>query len=74
MFKKGQKVVKIISIGGVETASIREIQKVDKKKGFAYLDLDDVADDGQNTYRLNDGTANVCWIPGCKHRIIELET
>jgi len=73
MFKKGQKVVKILSGAGYETASIRTVEKVDKKKGFAYLDLDDVCDDGQNTYRLNSGKANVCWISGFSHRIIPLE-
>lgn len=73
MFTKGQKVVKVISINGVETGSIRTVEKVNKKKGFAYLDLDDLEDDGQNTYRLSDGRANVCWIPGCSHRIITLE-
>lgn len=73
MFKKGQQVVKVISIQGLETASIRTVEKVNKKKGFAYLDLDDLADDGQNTYKLADGHANVCWVPGCSHRIITLE-
>lgn len=72
-FSKGQKVVKLIAGAGTETASIRTVEKVDKKKGFAYLDLDDVCDDGQNTYRLADGQANVCWIPGFSHRIVTLE-
>jgi hypothetical protein len=73
MFKKAQQVVKVISGAGTETASIRTVVKVDKKKGFAYLDLDDICDDGQNTYRLSDGQANKCWIPGFSHRIIALE-
>ena len=73
MFKKGDRVVKLISVQGIESASIREVVKVNKKKGFAYLDLDDLDDDGQNTYHLDDGLANVCWIPGCSHRIIALE-
>lgn len=73
MFKKGDKVVKIISGAGCETGSIREIEKVDKKKGFVYLDLDDLDDDGQNTYHLDNGKAVVCWVPGFSHRIIPLE-
>lgn len=72
-FKKGRKVVKLISISGVETASIREVVKVNPKKGFVYLDADDICDDGQNTYQIATGRANVCWIPGCSHRIVPLE-
>jgi len=72
-WKKGEKVVKILSGGGTETASIREVFKVSPKKGYVYLDGDDMADDGQNTYRLETGLANVCWIPGFSHRIIPLE-
>ena len=73
MFKKGQRVVKLISGYGTETASIREVCRVNKKKGFVYLDQDDICDDGQNTYRLADGRANVCWVTGFSHRIVTLE-
>ena len=73
MFHKGQSVVKVISGAGTETASIQTVCKINKKKGFAYTDPDDICDDGQNTYRLADGRAHVCWIPGFSHRIIALE-
>lgn len=73
MFKKGQRVVKIISGFGTETASIQTVCKVDKRKGFVYTDPDDICDDGQNTYRLDDGRAAFCWITGFSHRIIILE-
>lgn len=72
-WKKGCRVVKLINVLGAETASIREVCKVNKRKGLVYCDPDDLCDDGQNTYRIADGVANVCWIPGCSHRIVPLE-
>ena len=72
-FSKGMKVVKIINVFGVETASIQQVCAVNKRKGFVYTDEDDICDDGQNTYRDGDGTANVCWISGCHHRIVPIE-
>jgi hypothetical protein len=72
-FQKGRMVVKLISGAGTETASIREVVKCSPKKGFVYLDGGDLSDDGQNTYRIADGMANVCWIPGFSHRIVPVE-
>ena len=72
-WKKGRSVVKLTRGAGTETASIREVVKCDPKKGFVYLDAGDICDDGQNTYRISDGTANVCWIPGFSHRIVPIE-
>jgi hypothetical protein len=73
MFKKGQKVVKIIAGAGVETASVKTVCKVDKRLGLAYCDPDDLTKDGQNTYRLDSGRAVVNWVPGFTHRIVTLE-
>jgi hypothetical protein len=72
-FRKGRKVVKLISCAGTETATIREVVKCAPKRGLVYLDADDLDDDGQNTYCISSGQANVCWIPGYSHRIVPIE-
>lgn len=77
--KKGDKVVKIISIGGIETASIAEVAAVCKRRGLVSTDVShvskasDIEDDGVCTYRLSDGSAVCNYIPGCSSRIVALE-
>lgn len=77
--KKGTKIVKVILIGGIETASIVEVAAVDKKRGLLSTDTEhvskpkDIEDDGVQTYRLLDGRANASYIPGCTSRLILLE-
>lgn len=73
MFKKNDKVVKIIIGGGVETASIKVVQAVDKKKGLVFLDSDDRDPEGVQTYRDSDGRAAADYIPGFTSRLIVLE-
>lgn len=72
-WKKGRGVVKLIRGAGTETASLSVVYKCDTRKGLVYTDADDMSDDGQNTYKIQDGSANVCWIPGFTHRIVPLE-
>lgn len=71
--KKGQRVVKLISICGIEIAHIAEVAKVSKAKKLVYLDADHIEDDGVSTYRLEDGVAVMDYIPGCSSRLIMLE-
>ena len=72
-WKKNRQVVKLLSGAGTETASIRTVHKCDTRKGFVYLDADDMTDDGPNTYQIETGRANVNWIPGFSSRIVPVE-
>ena len=77
--KKGSKLVKVLAVGGIETASIVEVAAVDKKRGLLSTDIEhvskpkDIENDGVQTYRLSDGRANANYIPGCTSRLIFLE-
>lgn len=79
MFKKGQRVVKLIRGGGTETASITKVVAVDKKRGLCSTDdshvfkASDIEPDGVQTYRTIDGTAMANYIPGFSTRIVILE-
>jgi hypothetical protein len=53
--KKGQRVVKALSVHGVETASIEIIAKVSKAKGRVYIDPNNLDDEGVSTFRIDDG-------------------
>jgi len=53
--KKGQRVVKVITIHDTATASIQTIAKVSKAKGLIYLDADNIDDEGFSTYRMDNG-------------------
>lgn len=72
MFDKGDKVVKLLIGGGCETASIQEVQAVNKKKGLVFLG-DDRDPEGGQTYRLDDGRAVCSYIPGFSTRLVVLE-
>lgn len=69
-FKKGQQVVKIITGGGTETASIQEITKV---KGDLLFLGDDFSPDAVGAYRISDGRAAANYITGFSSRIVYLE-
>lgn len=72
-WKKGRQVVKLLSGAGTETATVRTVHKCDSRKGFVYLDADDMTDDGPNTYRIATGQANFNWLPGFSSRIVPVE-
>ena len=71
--KKGNKVVKILTGAGCETASIQEVAKVSVKKGLVYTDLDHIEDDGVSTFRISDGRAVANYISGFSSRLVVLE-
>ncbi len=79
LVKKGDKVVKLLNIFGLETASIAIIAAVDKKRGLCSTDVEhisnpeDIEEDGAQTYVLEDGRALVNYIPGCSSRLVILE-
>lgn len=79
MFNKGDKVVKLMSIGGTETAALVTVVAVCKKRGLCSTDAShvkkasDIEADGVCTYRLADGQAVVNYIPGCSSRLIRFE-
>jgi hypothetical protein len=74
MFKKGQKVVRVIYGAGTKTASIVTIGKVSRKKGIVWLDdQDDLSDESPSAYYLDDGLAVRNWITGFSSCLIILE-
>lgn len=74
MFKKGDKVIKILSGAGFETGMIREVQKVSKKKNMAFLDADDANEKSPQAYDLETGYAINSYVSGFSSRIIPLGT
>lgn len=77
--KKGGSVVKLLNVGGIETASVQKVAAVDKKRGLFSTDEShvskpsDIEADGVQTYRLDDGRAAVNYLSGCTSRIIQME-
>jgi len=53
--KKGQRVVKVVDIHGIATATIQPIVKVSKIKGLVYMDASNIDDEGVSTYRMDNG-------------------
>jgi hypothetical protein len=75
---KGEKVVKILSGGGIETASIQVVSAICQKRDLLSIDPDiskpkDIQADGVQTYRLSDGRAAVNYINGFSSRLVDLE-
>jgi len=66
-FKKGQKVVKLFSIAGIETASIVTIAKV--SKGFVHCEGDD-----HLKYDAKNGGEHDPIILGAYSRLVPLES
>lgn len=77
--KKGDVVIKLLSINGIETAATATIAAVCKRRGLASTDTSHVTKpaeieaDGVQTYRLSDGRAVCNYIPGCSSRLIRFE-
>jgi hypothetical protein len=76
--RPGDRVVKLLSAGGLETASLHEVTAVCKRRGLLSIDpavktARSIEPDGVQTYRLVDGRANACYLPGCSTRIVPLE-
>jgi len=77
--KKGDKVVKLLNIQGIETASIVTVAAVCKRRGLLSTDDShvfkpkDIQEDGVGTYRLSDGQATANYITGCESRVVVLE-
>jgi 1-aminocyclopropane-1-carboxylate deaminase/D-cysteine desulfhydrase-like pyridoxal-dependent ACC family enzyme len=77
--KKGMRVVKLLTVGGIETASLCVVAAVCKKRGLISLDTShvskasDIEADGVQTYNWAAGHAVVNYIPGCSSRIVLLE-
>ena len=72
-WKKGRSVARLLCGAGTELASVREVAKVDKKKGIVFLDADDTAPDSPSAYRVADGTAVANWTMGFSSRIVPIE-
>ena len=77
--KKGDKVVKLILGGGMETACIQTIAGVCNKRKLISVDSShvktakDIEDDGVGVYRMSDGRAVADYIPGFTSRLVYLE-
>ena len=69
--KKGDRVVKVLDIHGIATATIETIAKVSKKKMLIYLDADKIDDEGVATYRADNGRCVIDTYPSYT-RIIPL--
>ena len=75
MFKKGERVVKIITGGGVETASIQTVEKADKKTKTVWLEGCDGDYNRDSVYAYDQDTGRACqsYIPGFQSRLVYLE-
>ena len=77
--KRGDKIVKLININGMESAALATVAAVCKRRGLISTDENhvskakDIEDDGVCTYRVSDGRAAVNYIPGCSSRLVRLE-
>lgn len=73
--KKGDSVVKILIGGGCETATIKEIEKIDKKTNTLYLEGCNKDYNRQSLYAFDTETGYACesLIPGFTSRLIYLE-
>ncbi len=74
--KKGDRVCKLMMIGGIESAAFAVVAAVDKKRGLISTDIShvskpkDIEEDGVQTYRISDGEAVANYIPGCSSRLV----
>lgn len=66
LFKKGQRVVKLLIGAGMETASIQEVEWVRKDKVK-------LVDDEAHEYSSDNGRVLIDYIPGFTSRIVILE-
>lgn len=73
--KKGQQVVKILIGGGVETATIQTVEKVDKKQKAVFLEGCEGNYKRDSVYAYDMTTGYLCesFIPGFTSRLIMLE-
>lgn len=77
--KKGDKIAKLLDIGGRECVAICTVAAVCKKRGLVSTDESHVAKpadieaDGVSTYRLWDGRSVANYLPGCSSRLVRLD-
>jgi hypothetical protein len=77
--KRGDVVIKLMTIAGSELAATATVAAVCKKRGLVSTDTShvkkasDIQDDGVCTYRMDDGRAVANYLPGCTSRIVAFE-
>lgn len=76
--KKGDKIVRIMTVNGISRACLSEVSAVDKKRGIFSTDdgvskPSEIEDRGVQTYYIDSGLAVCNYIPGCSSKAMELE-